>query len=479
MILEQHYLGCLSQASYFIGDEKSATAAVVDPRRDVDEYMQEAAARGMTIRHIFLTHFHADFASGHLELHEKTGATIYLGTGAQADYDFTTLEEGDAVVMGEVEVRALWTPGHTPESTCYLVFDRAKDAERPRAVLTGDTLFIGDVGRPDLMASQGVTAEELAGSLYDSLRDKLLTLPDETIVYPGHGAGSSCGKNLSRETSSTIGVQRAINYALQPMTRPEFIRIITAGQPTAPAYFPHDARFNRERHDSLHASLARALAPLSLDEVLKLQGSGAVVLDVRGPAEFSAGHLVGSLCVGIDGRFAQWVGTVLPASTDIVLLAEPGREKEAIVRLGRIGFDRVMGFLEGGIEAIGDRIELRGSFRRYTPGELASELESPGAPRVVDIREHGEREGSHIAGSIHIPLGEFPARASELPATGDIVVHCAGGYRSAIAASILRRRGLRNVSDLQGGIGAWEDAGHPTVTGAPSSGSAGEPMAAG
>lgn len=467
MIIEQHYLGCLSQASYFIGDEETGTAAVVDPRRDVDEYLQEATGRGMTIRHILLTHFHADFASGHIELRRKTGATIYLGTGAEADYPFTTLGDRESLEFGKVRLQALWTPGHTPESTCFLVFDLASDPRRPRAVLTGDTLFIGDVGRPDLMASAGVSAEELAGRLYDSIRDKILTLPDETIVYPGHGAGSACGKNLGPETSSTIGRQRAMNYALQPMPREEFVKIITAGQPTAPAYFFHDARFNRMDHDVLQDTVARSMNPLSLDQVTKLQEKGAVVLDVRSPAKYAEGHLSGSLNVGLDGRFAGWAGTVVPPTAEIVIVADSGREKEAVVRLGRIGLDGVRGYLENGIAALEDRPDLRGSFRRYTPGELASELESGNPPGVLDVREPGERAAGHIAGSIHVPLPALLERLEEVPRNGELVVHCAGGYRSSLAVSILKRAGLRDVADLAGGMSGWEEAGHPAVTGAP------------
>jgi glyoxylase-like metal-dependent hydrolase (beta-lactamase superfamily II)/rhodanese-related sulfurtransferase len=466
MILEQHYLGCLSQASYFIGDEESGTAAVVDPRRDVDEYLEKARDRGLTIRHVLLTHFHADFISGHLELRRNTNATIYIGAAGTADYPFTPLSDGESIEFGKVRIQALATPGHTPESTSFLVFDLGQDRESPHAVLTGDTLFIGDVGRPDLMASRGITAEELAGQLYDSLREKILTLPDRTILFPGHGAGSACGKNLGSETSCTIGRQRSSNYALQPMSRNEFVRLVTAGQPKPPRYFPFDAQLNKEERPHLDEVLERALKPLSLEQVLALHNRGARILDVRGADEFARLHLNGSFNVGLKGKFASWVGTVLRPEDALVIVAAPGEEREAITRLGRIGMDQVAGYLEDGIDALKDRADLGGSFQRLSLSDLAGDLDTDTAPLVLDIRAPGEREEGHIADSLHIPLSELQERLDEIPRDRSIVVHCSGGYRSAIAASLLRNHGLASVGDLRGGYGAWKDAGHPTVPGA-------------
>jgi glyoxylase-like metal-dependent hydrolase (beta-lactamase superfamily II)/rhodanese-related sulfurtransferase len=466
MILEQHYLACLSQASYLIGDERTRTATVVDPRRDVEEYLQSASSRGLTIRHVLLTHFHADFISGHLELRQATGAGIYLGAAAAAEYPFTPLADGDEIDLGDVRIRAMETPGQTPESVCYLVFDRTRDPGRPHAVLTGDTLFVGDVGRPDLMASRGVAAEDLAGRLYDSLRGKILPLPDETILYPGHGAGSACGKSLGKETSCTIGRQRQVNDALQPMSREAFIGLVTAGLPAAPRYFGHDARLNREMRPLLSETVDAALRPLTIEEVLILRSRGARILDVRSPWAFADSHLSGSINVGLDGRFASWAGTVLDPGESLVLVADPGREREALIRLGRVGLDRVQGYLDGGIGALQGRPGLRAGFRRWSPADLAAGAGSARPPLVLDVRAPGERSGERIAGSLHIPLADLRDRAGELPRHREIVVQCGTGYRSAIAASLLLAQGLPRVGDLEGGFEAWKAAGQPVVGGA-------------
>ncbi|MEO0652445.1 MAG: MBL fold metallo-hydrolase, partial [Planctomycetota bacterium] len=327
MILERHYLACLSQASYLIVDEATQTAAVVDPRRDVDVYVEAARKHGASIRHVFLTHFHADFVSGHVELAERLGAAIHMGAAAAADFDFVPHADGEGVEFGQVRITALATPGHTPESTTWLVFDLARDRQQPHAALTGDTLFIGDVGRPDLMASVGVTKEELAGDLYRSTREKLLGLPDETLVYPGHGAGSMCGKSLSDAESSTIGEERRTNPALRELSAEEFVAEITSGQPTAPAYFAHDAALNKRQRATLDEVVDRASRPLSAAEVVAAQQGGAQVVDTRGPVAFAAGHLEGSIGIGLDGKFATFAGTVLDLEREIVVVAEPGRER--------------------------------------------------------------------------------------------------------------------------------------------------------
>ena len=348
MILDQYYLGCLAQASYLIGDAAAGVAAVVDPRRDVDEYLADAERLGVEIRHVILTHFHADFIAGHLELRDRCGATIHLGARAEAEYAFAPLSDGDILDLGKVRLKILETPGHTPEGISVLVFDTAQDPENPHAVLTGDTLFIGDVGRPDLMASVGVTAEELAGMLHDSLHRKLLPLPDATLLYPGHGAGSMCGRSLGKETVSTIGEQRRFNYALQPMSREDFIGIVAADQPDAPLYFSYDAMLNKKERQTLETAMNRALKGLTPEEVLRRrEDEGAQVIDVRDPVEFAGGHLIGSTNIGLGGKYATWAGTLLDRHQPIIVVGEPGQEEEAVMRLGRIGFDHVVGYLRG------------------------------------------------------------------------------------------------------------------------------------
>ncbi len=456
MILKQFYLGCLAHASYLIGDEKTKTAAVVDPQRDVEQYLKEAADRGLEIRHVLLTHFHADFVAGHLELRERTGATIYLGARAQAEYPFTPLKDGDTVEFGSVRLRAMETPGHTPEGICILVYDLQKDPNNPQAVLTGDTLFIGDVGRPDLMASVGVSADELAGMLYHSLQTKLLALPDETLVYPAHGAGSRCGKHLSTDTVSTIGVQRRHNYALQPMTEKEFVELVTSNQPEPPAYFGYDAMLNRRERPTLEESLERELHPLRPNEVLRLQTEGAQLLDVRDPADFAGGHICGSINIGLGGKFATWAGTMLSRERPIVIIAEPGREREAAMRLGRIGFDHVAGYLNQGMASLGASPERVSRTDRITTSALATELSSSEPPLVLDVRNADEWNGYRIDGSVNIPVSHLRERVGEVPKNRRIAVHCMTGYRSSIAASLLEQEGYTRVMDLVGGIEAWK-----------------------
>ncbi|GIX49431.1 MAG: MBL fold hydrolase [Candidatus Tectimicrobiota bacterium] len=465
MFFKQYYLGCLAHASYLIGDEGSHTAVVVDPQRDVEQYLEDAAHHGLDIRYVFLTHFHADFLAGHLELRDRVGATICLGARAQADYAFRPFGDGDTLELGSVRLQVLETPGHTPESICILVYDLARDATAPYAVLTGDTLFIGDVGRPDLLASIGLSAEELAGMLYDSLHSKLLALPDATLVYPAHGAGSMCGKNLSSDTVSTLGQQRRYNYALQPMSREDFIRLVTADQPEAPPYFAYDALLNRQERQTLERALQQELKPLSLDEVLRLMNAGAQVLDVREAADFEGAHLAGSLNIGLGGSYATWAGTLLERDKPVVLIAAPGREYEAAMRLGRIGFDIVAGYLEGGMQALEKRPELLRRTLRITAPALAELLASPAPPLVLDVRTPREWQEKHIEGSHNLPLNRLRERLAEIPRDRLVVVHCASGYRSAIAVSLLERHGLTQLADLVGGFAAWEASQLATVHG--------------
>ena len=458
MILKQFYLPCLAHASYVIGDEQSRTAVVVDPQRDIDEYLAFAAEHNLTIKHVFLTHLHADFVAGHLELRERVGAAICLGAAAKTAYAFTPFRDGETLDLGKLRLKVLETPGHTPESICILVYDLAVDADRPHAVLTGDTLFIGDVGRPDLRAALGWSAEQLGGMLFESLHDKLLKLPDESLVYPAHGAGSLCGKALSKETVSTLGQQRQSNYALQPMSKEAFLAVVTADQPDAPAYFNYDAVLNSQEHPTLDQALVSELIPLSLDEVLQLQAKGAQVLDTRDPAEFAAAHLAGTINIGLGGQFATWVGTLLDRAHPIVIIATPGRAVEAALRLGRIGFDHVAGYLEDGLHSLEARPDLSVTTDRLSAPLAAELLASAAPPVLVDIRGPRERDQKRIAGSIGIPLNHLAERLQELPKDRALLVHCAGGYRSSIAASLLQRAGFDRVSELAGGIAAWEAA---------------------
>ena len=464
MILKQYYLGCLSHASYLIGDEASSTAIIVDPQRDIEQYLTDADKFGLHIRHVFLTHFHADFIAGHLELRDRCGATIYLGARAQAEYAFVAMKDGDTLDFPGVRLKILETPGHTIESISILVFDLHKNAAKPSAVLTGDTLFIGDVGRPDLRASIGWSADDLGAHLYESLHNKLLPLPDETLVYPAHGAGSLCGKQLSSDTISSLGDQRRLNYALQPMSKEQFIALVTADQPDAPAYFTYDAILNTRERATLDKNLEQALQPVDLDEVLRMGDAGAQILDVRDAAEYAKGHLAGSLNVGLGGQYATWAGTLLDRAKPIVIVAEPGREQEAALRLGRIGFDHVRGYLQGGMEALAARPDLVWPTERLSAPMVAEELAGANPPLVLDIRNPREWAAKHIDGSVNIPLNHLQERIGEVPRGRRIAVHCAGGYRSSIAASILHQYGITQLTEMAGGMAAWEAAQLPTIS---------------
>jgi hydroxyacylglutathione hydrolase len=493
MIFKQYYLGCLAHASYLIADEESRMAAVVDPQRDVEQYLADAAEHGLQIRHVFLTHLHADFVAGHLELRDRAGAAVHLGAKAETEYAFTPMHDGDELTLGpSAKLTTLETPGHTPESISILVFDAdatvppwfdaagtAPEQDAPWGVLTGDTLFVGDVGRPDLRVALGWKAEDLGRMLYDSLHRKLLTLPDSTRVYPAHGAGSLCGKALGKENSSTIGVQRRLNYALQPMSADQFVGLVLADQPDAPAYFTYDAVLNTRERPTLDRTLENSLRPLTLDALLGLAREGAQLLDVRDPAYFAAGHRAGSINIGLGGQYATWSGTVLDRERPIIIIAEPGREYEAAMRLGRIGFDRVAGYLEGGMQslaaagkdapALSETAADSGAAKmsillavteRVSPEALEEELRQDAASRpvIVDVRAPREWSTGHMEGSVNLPLNHLAERLEELPRTRRIVVHCASGYRSSIAASILERYGFAEIADLTGGFNAWKAA---------------------
>lgn len=454
MILEQYYIECLSHASYLIGDETTGRAVVVDPRRDIAEYLDDAANHGLTIEGVINTHFHADFVSGHLELVDATGAWIGFGEAAETDYPIRRLADGEHISLGEVDLEILSTPGHTWESISVVV--REHRGDEPTAVLTGDSLFIGDVGRPDLVNIGASSTSDLARAMYRSLHDKLFRLPDGVIVMPAHGAGSSCGKNLSTELTSTIGEQRRTNPSVQPMSEDAFVDLITHGQPAAPAYFSVDAAMNKRVHPLL--SQARMIPALSTAQVRQALADGVRVVDARSVDDFAAGHLRGSVNVGFDGRFAETGGMVADIGDKIALITYPGEEQQAALRLARVGSDNAIGYLNvkpnGGFPA--EVSDLVRTASRIIPVELDGLL-AEDAVLLVDIRNPGEVEQGRIPGSVHIPLAQLRNRLDLLPTDKPIVVHCAGGWRSSVAASLLRAEGFDDVSDLKGGYNAWLD----------------------
>ena len=458
MFFRQYYLGCLSHASYLIGDTTTGRAVAVDPQRDVEQYLVDAAHHGLRIERVIETHFHADFLSGHLELAER-GATISFGAAAEGkvEYPIELLADGEVLSLGEVTLTVLSTPGHTPESICIVVRERAGD-EVPYGVLTGDTLFIGDVGRPDLLASLGESADGLARQLYRSLRERLLVLPDATRVFPAHGAGSACGKHISTETESTIGEQRRSNYALAPMTEDQFVGAVLQGQAAAPLYFVFNANLNRQARELLDEE--EPPPGLAFDEMMRRHAEGAVILDTRDDIDFAAGHVRGSINVGLGGRFAEYAGEVVAAGTPIVLITPPGQETEARVRLARIGFDSVVGALDDPVRSLLDHPDLVDSSSRLTARELTRLLDGV---QLVDVRGPGEVALGRIAGAVSIPLAELVTRAGELDRGRPVVAYCEGGYRSSIAASTLQAQGFTDVSDLLGGYAGWVAAGLPVA----------------
>ena len=449
----QYYLDCLSQASYLVGDQASGRAVVVDPRRDVQSYLDDATVAGLRIERVIETHVHADFLSGHLELAEKTGAVVSYGAGAEIDFAIEALRDGQQLSLGDVNLEILATPGHTPESISVVIREHPGDAV-PFGVMTGDTMFIGDVGRPDLLSGAGVAPEELARSLYRSLHTKLLALPDATRVFPAHGAGSACGKNLSTETQSTIGEQRRTNYALQPMSEDEFVALVTEGQPLQPTYFSFDAKRNRQAHPLLDEE--DLPAQLTLDELLAQRDAATAVLDTRDPMDFAAGHLRGSINVGLHGRFAEFAGDVLPPDRPVVLVSEPGTELEAKVRLARVGFDQIEGALADPLRVLLEHAEVVEPSSRLTVDEFETRRRDVPGLQVVDVRNPGETERGVIPSAVTIPLSRLTSRLNELDPTRPTVVYCASGYRSSIAASVLAAAGLDDVSDLLGGYEAWK-----------------------
>ncbi|QZY47891.1 MBL fold metallo-hydrolase [Mycolicibacterium austroafricanum] len=451
----QYYLDCLSHASYLIADETTGRAVVVDPQRDVAEYLADAKEFGYSIELVIETHFHADFLSGHLELAKATGAKIVYSAVAETEFESMGVADGQIYSLGEVTLKFLHTPGHTPESLSIVVYEHAGD-EVPYGVLTGDALFIGDVGRPDLLASIGFTREELADKLYDSLHTKLMTLPDATRVYPAHGAGSACGKNLSTDLWSTMGEQKATNYALRAPDKATFMELVTEGQPPAPSYFVYDAILNRKDRELLDET--KMPAAMSYEQVRDAVKAGAVLVDGRNPEEFALGHLRGAVNIGLEGRYAEFAGSVVPTDVDIVLFTEPGQELEGKTRLARIGFDRVIGYLERPFEAMLDHPDEVQVASRLTAKAFDARAAELADLQIVDVRNPGEVAAGMIPDAVSIPVGQLPARLGELDPAKPTVVYCAGGYRSSVAASLLRAHGFADVSDILGGYGAWDEA---------------------
>jgi hydroxyacylglutathione hydrolase len=455
MIFTQHYLDCLSQGSYLIGDESTGRAVVVDPRRDIDVYLTEAAEHGLQIERVIETHIHADFLTGHLELAAATGAQISYSEEADLEFPVQPLRDGQRISLGEVTLEILATPGHTPESISVVVYEHPDD-EVPYGVLTGDTLFVGDVGRPDLLSGEGLSSDELARSLYNSLHDKLLKLPDATRVFPAHGAGSSCGKQMSSETSSTIGDQRRDNYALQFPDIDQFVASITEGQSPQPRYFEYDSVRNREERPLLDDNVPPSL---DLREVLRRGAGGAILLDTREAAEYARGHLSGAVNIGLAGRFAEGAGQVFPPDRDIILVGDTSLARESRIRLARVGFDRVIGQLDDVASVFTRFPHLFETAARFTPVQLAELLNDEPGLQIVDVRNPGETEDGIVPGAQEIPLPILTESLENLDPRVPVITYCASGYRSLIAASLLRAGGFENVGDLLGGYQAWDDAG--------------------
>jgi hydroxyacylglutathione hydrolase len=450
MKIEQIYTGCIAQAAYYI--ESDNQAAIFDPLREVGPYLDRAKSGNAEIKYIFETHFHADFVSGHLDLAAKSGGKIVYGPTAKPSFDAVIAHDGQEFTVGEFTIKAIHTPGHTLESTCYLI--SGPDGKH-HGLITGDTLFIGDVGRPDLAQKldEELTQEKLAGMLYDSLRQKIMTLPDDLIIYPSHGAGSACGKNMSKETTDTLGNQKKTNYALrESMTKEEFTKELLSGLGTPPAYFPQNVMMNIQGYDALDVVLQRSLVSMSpADFKAAAESTDAVVLDVRHETDFVKSHIPGSIFIGIQGNFAPWVGSLLMnVNQPILLIAPQGAEEEAVTRLSRVGFDHVIGYLKGGLEAWKEQGYITDSIQSISPEQFASEFDQ-GTARVVDARRPGEYESSHVQGAINLPLDDINVRFSEVP-TEPFYLHCAGGYRSVIMASILKSRGIHGMVNIETGM---------------------------
>lgn len=453
MFVEQMYTSCLSEAAYFIASE--GEAAIIDPLRDVDVYLRMAEEKKVKIKYIFETHFHADFVSGHLELSKKTGAPIIYGPDTDAGFTVHVAKDGEVFDIGKLKLQVLHTPGHTLESTCYLLHNEAGE---PHCVFTGDTLFVGDVGRPDLF-SGNLSKEQLAEHMYDSLNSKIKTLPDNVIVYPAHGPGSSCGKNLGPQTYSTIGEQKQGNYALQDMSKEEFVKAVTTGLSTPPAYFPLNAKINKQGYEGMDEVMGRATRALSIADLKEEVNNGAWILDTRAATVFTEGFVPGSISIGLEGRFAEWAGSLLPFTQPLVLIAEAGKEKESIVRLARVGIDTVQGYLEGGFEAWRDSGEPIDMIIDIEPDELAMDIPHDSRLEIIDVRKPTEYEAGHVKGAHNAPLDTLidPANIAMIDEENNLYIHCAGGYRSVIAASLFKREGYHNLRNVLGGYSKMKE----------------------
>jgi hydroxyacylglutathione hydrolase len=454
MYIEQLYTNCLAEAAYYI--ESDGEAAIIDPLRETEPYIAMAEKRGAKIKYVFETHFHADFVSGHIDLSRKVGAPIVYGPQANASYDVINATDGQVFTLGKIKFKVLHTPGHTPESSCYLLFD---ENGKEYAVFTGDTLFVGDVGRPDLL--DGVmTQDELAGMLYDSLNKKIKTLPDSVMVYPAHGAGSACGKNIGKETFSTIGEQKKFNYALQNMSREEFIAKVTDGILPPPQYFFEDARINKQGYEPIDSVISKNNKSLSLSEFKKAIAEGALVLDTRQPDAFERGFIPGSINIGLNGQYAVWVGTLLDINQPLVLVTDEGKEEEAVLRLARVGYEKVVGYLKGSTNGWDGKLD---QVESISPEQMKTELAK--GIQVLDVRKPGEWEVSHLKNATFLPLADILKNTDNLAKSNPYLVHCAGGYRSMIAISMLKRLGFTGkLVNIQGGFGAMVTAGLPVVS---------------
>ncbi len=449
MYIKQLYTGCLSEAAYYI--ESNGEAAIIDPLRDIDVYIELAKERKTSIKYIFETHFHADFVSGHLDLSKATGAPIIYGPDTETNFPIYKAKDGEQFSIGDIQLEVLHTPGHTVESSCYLVFD---EQQEPKAIFTGDTLFVGDVGRPDL-SSGDLTQEQLASMMYDSLQKKIIPLPDSVVVYPAHGPGSSCGKNLGPDTYSTIGDEKQTNYALQPQSKEEFVKAVTDGLDLPPQYFFINAKINKEGYESLDDVLENGLKPLSLDEFKSyIKDEDVIILDTRDGEKFTEGFIPDSINIGLNGRFAEWAGNLLPFDKPIVLVTEKGKEKESVIRLARVGFDQMKGFLDGGFEnwqRSNEKIDL---IINVEADEFALDLKYDKKIMIIDVRRETEFADGHIRGAINIPLSEFidPGSIAGIEDNYyNVYIHCGGGYRSVIASSILKKQGIHNIHNILGG----------------------------
>ena len=447
MFIKQLYTNCLSEAAYYI--ESNGEAAIIDPLRDIEEYILIAKERKATIKYIFETHFHADFVSGHIDLSNATGAPIIYGPGAKTNFKIENAADGQTYSLGSLTVKAIHTPGHTLESTCYLLIDKKS---KPHAIFTGDTLFVGDVGRPDL-SSGDMSSEELAGIMYDTLTKKILPLPDDVIVYPAHGPGSSCGKNLGPNTFSTIAEERKNNHALQPQSKEDFITSVTTGLSTAPVYFAVNASINQKGYEAIDIVKTRGLQPLSIEQFKQLVKEDAVILDTRPATEFTENFIPGSLFIGLEGRFAEWAGSLLPFDKKIILITPTGKEEETVIRLSRVGFDKMNGVLSGGFEAWRNAGEKTDMIIDVEPDELMMDIPHDPNLVIVDVRKAVEHADGHLKGSVNLPLSDMTdvALLAQFEEDENLYVHCGGGYRSVIALSILKREGINNVRNILGG----------------------------